>query len=91
MGEVAETEKLKLRASFYNNLATGLIITGYVVPYFAFLQRTWNDPHFGSFAGLLKIITSDEMGLLTALWIFTILGAWLLRRVANSVIEKIED
>lgn len=91
MGEVAKTEKLKLQASFYNNLATGCVITGYGVPYFALMRGLWNDPNFGSLAGLFKVYTEKEIWLLAALGVWTLLAAWLLWRIANSAIEQIED
>jgi hypothetical protein len=37
MGKAAESEKLKLRATFLNNIATSFLITGFVVPYFAWM------------------------------------------------------
>jgi hypothetical protein len=90
MGKVAKAEKLKLRASFYNNLATGFVITG-SVPYFAFMRRAWDDPVFLSPDGFLKILTSGEVWFLAALGLWVIFLAWLLRRIATRTIQEIED
>ncbi|XIA64898.1 hypothetical protein ACFIOY_40170 [Bradyrhizobium sp. TZ2] len=38
MGKAAENEKLKLRATFLNNVATSVIITGFIVPYYAIIS-----------------------------------------------------
>src|ERR1700720_2663650 len=78
MGKVAKAEKLKLRASFYNNLATGFVITGYAVPYFAFMRKVWDDPAFLSLSGFFKILTSGDIWFLTALGLWVIFIAWLL-------------
>lgn len=37
MGKASENEKLKLRATFLNNVATAFLITGFIVPYLAWL------------------------------------------------------
>jgi hypothetical protein len=39
----AEKEAIKLRATCYNNIAVGLVITGAFVPYIAIYQSL---PHF---------------------------------------------
>jgi hypothetical protein len=38
MGKAAENERIKLRATFYNNVAVGLVITGMFVPYLTIIQ-----------------------------------------------------
>jgi hypothetical protein len=38
MGKAAENERIKLRATFLNNIAVGLAITGILVPYLTFIQ-----------------------------------------------------
>jgi hypothetical protein len=41
MGKAAENERIKLGATFYNNLAVGLTITGLFVPYLTLVQGTF--------------------------------------------------
>jgi hypothetical protein len=41
MGKAAENERIKLGATFYNNLAVGLTITGLIVPYLTLIQGTF--------------------------------------------------
>jgi hypothetical protein len=36
MAQLAENERIKLKAAFYNNLAVGAAITGIIVPFMAF-------------------------------------------------------
>ena len=91
MGKVAKAEKLKLRASFYNNLATGFVITGYAVPYFAFMRSVWDNPVLVSPAGFFTILTSGEVWFLTVIGFWVILLAWILRRIADNTIRQIED
>jgi hypothetical protein len=38
MGKAAENERIKLKATFFNNVSVGLTVTGVFVPYLAFLQ-----------------------------------------------------
>jgi hypothetical protein len=91
MGKVARIERLKLRATFYNNLAIGFVITGYAVPYFAFLRGLLDNSAFTTWGGFISVLTSKEPWLLTLLgsWVFIL--AWVLRRFANRTIEEIEN
>ena len=92
MGKTAENEKLKLTAAFYNNLATGFVITGYAVPYFAFMQKTFEEPLDESLIGmLLASLNSREVWVLSAIGLWVIVIAWLLRRIANRTIAQIDD
>lgn len=38
-GKTARNELIKLRATYYNNVSVALFVTGFVVPYFAIVQR----------------------------------------------------
>ena len=51
MGKAAKNERIKLRATFYNNLAVGAAITGLLVPYLAiypkfFTAESWTTVPF---------------------------------------------
>jgi hypothetical protein len=39
MGKAAETERIRLRATWFNNVSIALFITGILVPYLALLQN----------------------------------------------------
>ncbi|MGH6726988.1 MAG: hypothetical protein ACREB8_10650 [Pseudolabrys sp.] len=39
MGKVADNEKLKLRALFYNNLAAGAVVGGAILPFVNFYEQ----------------------------------------------------
>lgn len=39
VSEVARNEAIKLRATFYNNIAVGLFVGGFLLPYFALFQK----------------------------------------------------
>ena len=39
MSKAADNERIKLRATFYNNLAIGLFVAGVLLPYFAVLTK----------------------------------------------------
>ena len=91
MGKAADNEKHKLRAAFYNNLATGVIITGYAVPYFAFLRKWWDRPPPESLSSLLLELTDKEIWLLSALGLWALMIAWGLRRITNRILEQIDD
>jgi hypothetical protein len=92
MGKAANNERIKLRAAFYNNLATGFVITGYAVPYFTFMREWWNRPQPESFSGFLRMVFIDsEVWLLSALGLWVILIAWFLRRMTNQILDQIED
>jgi hypothetical protein len=41
MGKAATNERIKLNATFLNNIAVGLVITGILVPYLALVQWTF--------------------------------------------------
>jgi hypothetical protein len=39
MGKAADNEAIKLRATYFNNLAVGTLLGGFVIPYIALFQR----------------------------------------------------
>jgi hypothetical protein len=91
MGTVANKEKHKLRASFYSNLATGVVITGYAVPYFAYMRKVFEGPTPESFKAMLTSLTDRDVWLLTSVGLWVLLIAWVLRRMANRSLDQIED
>jgi hypothetical protein len=100
MGKAADNEKLKLRATYYNNIAVAFLITGFVVPY---LAVTYKAAEFGSevsrqglgfFEGLMTAFSPRN--LLSALLPLTVfaISVYLsatFRRWANEELDKIID
>jgi hypothetical protein len=39
MGKAADNERIKLRATFYNNISVGCFLTGFLVPYLTFIRE----------------------------------------------------
>jgi hypothetical protein len=93
VGKVADNEELKLRATFYNNLAVGVAIGGFFLPYLAMLQR------FGEVKATILFIVSgvgDSADVRsTALLVLTFVGAFAFsihfRATAHRLIQKIQD
>lgn len=95
MSKAADSERIKLRAIFYNNIGVGLILAGVLLPYLAIypklnevglrLSQVWD----GSVP-----ITSDEWkqlaggaaGILAAL-----MGGIRMRRLADRELTKLTD
>jgi hypothetical protein len=83
----AENERIKLTATFYNNLAVGAAVTGLVVPYLSiypkfFHAETW-APESG-FSNVVSLETALGMGVALAVCLFC-------RSRANTWIRTLED
>lgn len=89
-----ENERIKLRATFFNNLAVGLLVAGALVPYLVFIQGAgefvewiigWSrgTSQF-AFLEATKVITT-VVGMLMAFY-----GARYFRQAANKEISKIK-
>lgn len=90
MTDVVETEQIKLRAAFYNNLATGFVITGYAVPYFAFLRARVDSPPKELTDALLVWLTDVDLWAVVGLGLWAGVAAWFLRRLANRILEDLD-
>ncbi|HEV3111766.1 MAG TPA: hypothetical protein VGY99_14870 [Candidatus Binataceae bacterium] len=93
MGKTADNERIKLRATYYNNIAVGLVLAGCLIPYLALVRGIgeifdWMRHHTVAeitFVGWASIIT-------TVLAFFLALhGAKRFRRAANDQIGKLQD
>jgi hypothetical protein len=65
MGKAANNERLKLRATFFNNSAVGVGVGGALIPYFTLTQNfiitgqiDWHAFVLGSATIILALITS---------------------------------
>jgi hypothetical protein len=82
MGKAANNESIKLRATFYNNVAVGATITGSIVPFLAYARElVQTDDEF----------TSTELAVTLLVIAAAALVAAASRYRANSVISKVED
>jgi hypothetical protein len=86
MCKAAENERIKLKATFYNNIAVGLIVAGALLPYLALIQKV------SELNGRLHLdpdgykIGFVALGFGVALWC-----SWRFRRAANTEIAKLQD
>jgi len=95
MGKAADNERIKLRATFFNNLSIGLFLAGFIVPYLTAMGkadeieqffRDWlqtgpqlSDPQ-------VRTILIAVLPIPAALWL-----AWRWRKRAVTEIAKIQD
>jgi hypothetical protein len=90
MGKAARNEIRKIRATFLNNIAVGMFITGFAVPYFAFAAKTVETG-----GGIyIRAFTPDETkiafaGLISMALAFALSMAS--RNKARKILEEIED
>ena len=82
MGKAAENEKIKLTATFYNNVAVGATITGSIIPLLAYARElVQNDNAF----------TPIEFAVTFLVILAAAFVAAFCRLQASSVISKIKD
>jgi hypothetical protein len=105
MGKAAENEKLKLRATFLNNIATSFLITGFVVPYFAWMTAFipqsmkivtpppgWSWERWWSpFALIYHSIDKPTALLLVALSMGSVVAAVAAHMMAQRALNKMTD
>jgi hypothetical protein len=89
MGKVAKNERVKLRATFYNNLGAALIVAGGLVPYFA----------LGRFVPSVRQIFGEsnppvpndaDFGIPLAMCFFAMGLGLLFRRKADQIIQGVK-
>lgn len=87
MGKAAKNESRKLEATFYNNLAVGIGLTGFFVPYL-FIFQEWINATFlvGSVAANIEKYGAIALGTTLA----AVIGH-LFREAAQRTIREIED
>jgi hypothetical protein len=85
-------EQLKLRASFYNNLAVGSAISGVFIPVFALYREVPLRDLFITPFFTFPPPPVDDRALAASIATFVALAAaWLCRRVANRVAGYVDD
>ena len=100
MGKAAYNEKLKLRATFFNNVAVAVLVAGYLVPYFAALPWLMETaakvpkPVTSAWDVLPAMFSPQEAKIKLAVLVSGILVASSVAfclRVANRQLSKIAD
>jgi hypothetical protein len=93
MGKAAENERIKLGATFYNNLAVGSTITGLLVPYLTLVQGTF-EARFMLADFLHGNFSQSQLGPL-AYKLLAMFGAFMcaaiFRGAADHQVAKIQD
>jgi len=93
MAKVAENERIKLRANFYNNASVSCLIAGVLLPFFTLLPklaefggwtRAWMNGHAEVNENQLVFGLAIVAGMIGALYY-----AWSFRRQADREISKI--
>jgi hypothetical protein len=71
MGKMANNERLKLRALFYNNLAVGAVVGGVILPFVNFYEQHLTVIEFFSNETVLhlaQVLAPIAMALMAASW-----------------------
>jgi hypothetical protein len=95
MGKIADNERIKLKATFFNNIAVGCAVAGFIVPYLALIQK------YNEIQTVLKAYTSGTAGLdngdvknllllLSTFFVSIAIARWFRHR-ANREIEQLQD
>ena len=82
MGKAADNEKIKLTATFYNNVAVGATITGSIVPLLAYARELVQDD---------DAFTPVEIAVTFLVILVAASVAVVCRIQANALISKIKD
>ena len=91
MGKAAENEKLKLKAAFYNNIASGFFLAAFVIPLIALMQKSGELGWKGEpFLEMVKMLIAGQI-ILIFTGLFAIFAAWLFHRMANAELDKLSD
>jgi len=84
MGKIADNERIKLKATFCNNVAAGSLVGGAAVPYVSFFQKIASHQTF-------SLTTPSEWSAIGAAILIAFAIAIVFRWEANSEIKKITD
>jgi hypothetical protein len=91
MGKAADNERLKLRATFFNNLSVACFVTGLFIPYLALLRGWGQSMNFfealarGEWAGAQR----DALGFVAIVVALSL--AYIFRRRADKIAQSIQD
>jgi hypothetical protein len=90
MGKLAENEKVKLRATYLNNIGVGLIVAGFLLPFIAIVQRlpAVSDAVAGGHISVAGV--EQSVLVLVAMWMAWH-GAKRMRKAAEEELSKLQD
>jgi hypothetical protein len=84
MGTASDNERIKLSATFLNNIAVGLALAGGVIPLFTALQALNRDE-------AVAFLLPTKYLPIMLVSIFAVLAAIVFRIAADHVLKKIKD
>lgn len=93
LSKAARNERAKLKATFFNNVAVGVLLSGYFVPLFAIWQRI--EPHAIAGKGPIDFFVivypwPQSFGFITTVITASML-AFVLHCVGLLFLKKVED
>jgi hypothetical protein len=80
MGKAARNERLKINATFLNNISAGIALTGWLIPIFSFMTKNLTIPADGLAILILAVGTS-----------LSVAAAAFLHWAALQVVSHIKD
>jgi hypothetical protein len=89
MGKAAENERLKLRATWYNNISVGLTVAGVAIPYLTVPQRFTMDPKLVASGRLQEAV--GAILLIFVPFVITIFLAFYFRFGADAEVASLQD
>ena len=86
MGQAADNERVKLRATFYNNLAVASVVTGLVIPIFTVLytEALQNMP-------LTQVVQHNMFWPVLIAIVTVLFFAFVMRAFADTLLLQIKD
>jgi hypothetical protein len=97
LGKAAENERLKLKATFLNNLGVSSIVTGFIIPYIAYRPPIVEPFDYSKSllanVGARLLTYENIVGIVTLLSSIFLgcLMAWFFRKFANDIVSQIKD
>lgn len=78
MGKAADNERIKLKATFLNNLGVGVSVAGFFIPLAALAVRTYEKP-------LPWDVYGVSIGVFLAAWLLAIFLHWQATRIIQNL------
>jgi hypothetical protein len=94
MGKAADNERIKLRATWDNNVSIGLFLGGAIIPYLALgqnpeLQQKLYDWGHGKYQP--TDMDGRKLFVVAAALVIALATSWIFRVTAHREIQKIQD
>jgi hypothetical protein len=91
MGKAADNERVKLNATWNNNVSVGLALAGVIVPYLAFVQN-WTPLHgLHGFPAMYDWLGDQQNHFKALAFVIAFVGSRFFRNMALKEIAKIQD